>query len=153
DGTANYDIAIDSGEEVANSDTSGFNLGINLIQINNLDFIYDDRQMQFFMALAGLNLRGSGDFSSDVYDLLAKADVNIARLDFEDINYLSNKKLALDSRINVNLEQMRFALKESDISLNDFLFGLDGYLAMPTVDIELDLAFEGKNNSFKSILS
>lgn len=153
DGTANYDIAVDSGEEVANSDTSGFNLGINLIQINNLDFIYDDRQMQFFMALADLNMRGSGDFSSDVYDLLAKADVNIARMDFENINYLSNKKLALDSRINVDLQQMKFALGETDISLNDFLFGVDGYLAMPSEDMELDLTFAGKNNSFKSVLS
>src|SRR5690554_2702379 len=120
DGTANYDIAVDSGEEEINSDTGGFNLGVNLIEVNNLDFIYDDRQMQFFMALAGLNLRGSGDFSSDVYDLLAKADVNIARLVFEDVNYLNKKKLALDSRINVNMEELRFALEESDIYLTVF---------------------------------
>ena len=152
DGTANYDIAVASGEET-NSDTTGFNLGVNLISVNNLDFIYDDRQMKYFMALSDLNLRGSGDFSSDVYDLLAKADVNIARLDFEDVNYLSNKVLEIDSRINVNLEQMRFAFEKSDISLNDFLFGIDGYLAMPTDDIELDLSFAGKENSFKSILS
>src|SRR5690554_7413745 len=51
DGAANYDIAVDSGEE-SNSDTSGFNIGVNLIQLNDLDFIYDDRQLGFFMALA-----------------------------------------------------------------------------------------------------
>lgn len=152
DGTANYDIAIESGEEVS-SDTSGFNLGISLIEVNDLNFIYDDRQMNFFMALAGLNLRGSGDFSSNVYDLVAKADVNIARLDFEKVNYLSNKKLTLDSRINVDLEQMKFALEEAEISINDFMFGVDGFLAMPDDDIELDLAFAGKNNTFKSLLS
>ena len=153
DGTANYDIAVDSGGEEVNSDTSGFNLGVNLIEVNELDFIYDDRQMKFFMALADLNLRGSGEFSSDVYDLLAKADVNIARLDYEEVNYLSNKKLALDSRINVDMGQMRFAFEKSDVALNDFLFGIDGYVAMPGEDIELDLAFAGRDNSFKNILS
>lgn len=152
DGRANYDIAVDSGEE-SNSDTSGFNLGVKLIEVDELDFIYDDRQMKFFMALADLNMRGSGDFSADVYDLVAKADLNIARLDYEEVNYLSNKHLDLDTRINVDLGQMRFALEEADIALNDFLFGMDGYLAMPADDIELDISFAGKDNSFKSILS
>ena len=153
DGTANYDITVDSGEEEVNSNGSGFNLGVNLIEVNDLDLIYDDRQLGFFMALADLNLRGSGDFSAEIYDLMAKADVNIARLDYEDVNYLSNKKLALDTRINVDMGQMRFAFEESDLALNDFSFDIDGYLAMPTEDIELDLAFAGKDNSFKSILS
>src|SRR5690554_2555753 len=152
DGTANYDIAVDNGEE-SNSDTSGFNIGVNLIQLNDLDFIYDDRQLGFFMALADLNLAGSGDFSSEVYDLNADADVHIARVDFEGVNYLSNKMLALDTRINVDLGQMRFGFEEADIALNDFLFGLDGYLAMPADDMELDLSFAGKDNTFKSILS
>src|SRR5690606_5307089 len=102
DGVANYDIAVDSGEET-NSDSSGFNIGVNLIQVNDLDFIYDDRQLGFFMALADLNLAGSGDFSSEVYDLNADAAVNIARVDFEGVNYLSSKMLALDTRINVDL--------------------------------------------------
>lgn len=154
DGTANYDIVIESEvEEEPNPDSGGFNLGINLIEVNGLDFIYDDRQLKFFMALADLNMRGAGDFSAEVYDLTAKADVNIARLDYEEINYLSNKLLSLDSRINVDMSQMKFALEEAEISLNDFLFGVDGHIAMPAEDIEMDLAFAGRDNSFKSILS
>src|SRR5690606_37196305 len=153
DGRANYDIAVETGEEEHNSDSGGFNLGINLIEVNELDFIYDDRQLKFFMALGDLNMRGSGDFSAEVYDLLAKADVNIARLDYEDVNYLSNKRLDLDSRINVDMGQMKFTFEEADLTLNDFNFGVDGYLAMPSDDIALDLSFAGKDNSFKSILS
>lgn len=152
DGSANYDITVES-EEEANPTSSEFNLGVNLIEVNDLDFIYDDRQVRFFMALADLNMRGSGDFSSDIYDLLAKADVLVARVDYEDINYLTNKNLELDTRINVNMEQMRFGFEEAEVSLNDFLFGIDGYMAMPNDDIEMDLAFAGRENSFKSILS
>src|SRR5690606_26470930 len=152
DGTANYDIAVES-EETSSADTSEFKLGINRVEIAGLDFIYDDRQLRTFAALGNLNMRGSGDFSSDIYDLDAVAGVDIVRVDFEDINYLSNKALHLDTRINVNLEEMRFGLEEAEASLNDFLFEVDGFLAMPTDDMEFDLTFEGKDNSFKSILS
>jgi hypothetical protein len=153
DGTANYDIAVDTVTEAANHNSSEFNLGINLIEVNDFDLIYDDRQLKYFMALAGLNMRGSGDFSSDIYDLTAKADVRIARIDFEDINYLSNKNLEIDTRINVNLEEMRFGFEEAEVLLNEFLFDIDGFLALPQEDIEMDLVFSGKDNSFKSILS
>lgn len=153
DGTANYDIAVDTVQEETNHNSSEFNLGINLIEVNDFDLIYDDRQLEYFMALAGLNMVGSGDFSSDIYDLTAKADVQIARIDFEDINYLSNKNLELDTRINVNLEEMRFGLEEAEVTLNEFLFDLDGFLALPQEDIEMDLVFAGRDNSFKSILS
>src|SRR5690606_10196070 len=81
------------------------------------------------------------------------ANVNIARLDYEGTNYLNNKMLVLDSRINVDMGQMKFALEKSEITLNDFAFGLDGYMAMPNDDIALDLSFAGRDNSFKSILS
>lgn len=154
DGTANYDIAVDTGEEAnPHPGSSEFNLGINLIEVNDFDLIYDDRQLNYFMALAGLNMRGSGDFSSDIYDLTAKADVRIARIDFEDINYLSNKNLELDTRINVNLEEMRFGFEEAEVGLNEFLFDIDGYLALPGDDMEMDLVFAGRDNSFKSVLS
>jgi hypothetical protein len=154
DGTANYDIAVETEETNHNSsDSSEFNLGVNLIEINNLDFIYDDRQSRFFVALADLFMRGSGDFSSEVYDLLAKAEVNILRLDYEEVNYLNNKYLGLDTRINVDMGSMIFGFEEADISLNDFFFGVDGYVAMPTDDMEFDLTFFGKQNTFKSILS
>ncbi|MEX2591644.1 MAG: AsmA-like C-terminal region-containing protein [Anditalea sp.] len=152
DGTANYDIAVEAAEE-SNHNSSEFNLGVNLIEISDLNLIYDDRQMQFFVALADLYMRGSGDFSSEIYDLLAKADVNIVRLDYEDTNYLNNKNLGLDTRINVDLGKMVFGIEEADISLNDFYFGVDGYMAMPADDMEFDMTFAGKENSFKSILS
>src|SRR5690606_23466413 len=75
------------------------------------------------------------------------------RVDFEDINYLSNKNLNLDTRINVNLEEMKFELEDAEIGLNDFLFDMDGFMAMPSDDMQFDLEFAGVDNSFKSILS
>ncbi|WP_143959407.1 AsmA-like C-terminal region-containing protein [Litoribacter populi] len=152
DGTANYDIAVDSGE-AASEEPSEFRMGINLIEVKGLNLVYDDRELDFFMALANVDMEGEGDFTLDVYDLYADARADIIRVDYEGVNYLQNKRFKADSKINVDMDQMRFAFSEGDFTLNEFNFDLTGWLAMPTEAIEMDFVFGGKDNSFRSVLS
>ncbi|WP_194775993.1 AsmA-like C-terminal region-containing protein [Pararhodonellum marinum] len=152
DGQANYDIAIPSDEPEA-SEVSSFNLGINLIEVNDLNFVYDDRQLQFFLGLTDVSMVGSGDFSADVYDLAADAKANLVRMDYEGVNYLSNKLFTADTKINVDLENMQFTFGDGSFGLNDFFFEMDGFISMPDEDIVFDLDFHGRDNTFKSLLS
>ncbi|MBT0812038.1 hypothetical protein KIH41_12205 [Litoribacter ruber] len=152
DGRANYDIAVDTGDE-AIAEPSEFRMGINLIEVKDLNFVYDDRERDFFMALANVDMDGEGDFTLDVYDLYADARADIVRVDYEGVNYLQHKRFKGDTKINVDMNQMRFAFSDGDFRLNDFNFDMTGWLAMPTDAIEMDLAFGGKDNSFRSILS
>ncbi|GAB3650426.1 AsmA-like C-terminal region-containing protein [Echinicola sediminis] len=153
DGTANYDIAIDTGEEDVPEEPSNFKLGIDLIEVENVNFIYDDRQLNYFLALKDFDLEGRGDFTADVYDVDGKLQTNIVRMDYEEVNYLSNKLLTADTKIQVDMGQMKFTFGEGQFGLNDFFFDVDGFMAMPEEDIDFDLTFEGKENTFKSILS
>ena len=151
DGTANYDITIPTKEkDVAESN---FKIGVDLIEINNLDFIYDDRPQKILLALGAINAEGKGDFSAAVYDLPLKMEAMISNLTYEEVNYLQNKNFKGETILNLDMEKMRFAFGEGNFSINDFFFDLTGYLAMPADDIEFDLAFAGKDNTFKSILS
>jgi hypothetical protein len=154
DGQANYDITFPSEEDVEEvAESSEFQIGVDFIEVKNLSFIYDDRELDFLMALSEVDLDGSGDFTLDVYDLMAKGTGNIIKVVYENTEYLSGKKLEIDSEINVDLENMKFAFENASFKLNDFGFGIDGFLAMPTEDIELDARFYGEDNSFKSVLS
>ncbi|MDR7128495.1 hypothetical protein J2X69_000827 [Algoriphagus sp. 4150] len=153
DGTANYDITFPSEEVVEESTESNFQIGVEQIEISNLNVVYDDRQLNYFMALGGINAKGSGDFTADVYDLPIELDALIADISYEDVSYLSNKTFKGKTLLNIDLENMKFTLGEGDFQLNDFLFGLNGYLAMPSDDMEMDISIEGKDNEFKSILS
>jgi hypothetical protein len=150
DGTANYDITYPSEET---EPESNFQLGIDLIEVNDFDVVYDDRQLQYYMALGKINMEGKGDFTLDVYDLPVKMEAMIADISYEGTNYLRNKKFKGETLMNIDMDQMKFSFGDGDFSINDFLFGFQGLIAMPDDDIELDLTFEGKNNSFKSILS
>ncbi|MBD8491117.1 hypothetical protein IFO69_20350 [Echinicola sp. CAU 1574] len=153
DGTANYDIAMESEEDTVAVEPSNFKLGIDLMEIEDVNFVYDDRQLKYFLALQDFDMEGYGDFTADVYDLNGKISTNIARMDYEEVNYLSNKVFTADTEIQVDMTQMKFTFGEGQFGLNDFMFGIDGFLAMPSEDIDFDLTFEGKENSFKSVLS
>ncbi|WP_192347445.1 AsmA-like C-terminal region-containing protein [Algoriphagus sp. Y33] len=153
DGTANYDIAFPSEEVEEESTESNFQIGVDQMEISNLNVVYDDRQLNYFMALGGINAKGAGDFTADVYDLPIDLEALIADVSYEDVSYLSNKTFKGKTLLNIDLENMKFTLGESDFQLNDFHFGLSGYLAMPGDDMEMDIAIEGKDNEFKNILS
>lgn len=154
DGQANYDIMYESeAEEVVDTTTSNFQLGIDLIEIENLDFIYDDRSLDFLMVMSEMDFEGSGDLTLDVYDLMVAGEANIVNVAYENVEYLTNKVLGIDSEISVDLENMKFGVEEAKFKLNDFGFGIDGYLAMPGDDMEIDAKFYGQDNDFKSALS
>lgn len=153
DGTANYDIAFPTEEVTEESTESNFKIGVDEMEISNLNVVYDDRQLSYFMALGGINAKGAGEFTAAVYDLPIKMEALIADITYEDVSYLSNKTFKGETLLNIDMENMKFTLGEGDFQLNDFLFGLNGYLAMPGDDIEMDVSMEGKDNEFKNILS
>lgn len=153
DGTANYDITFPSEESAVDSTESNFQIGVDQIEIADLDVVYDDRQLDYFMALGGIKAVGSGDFTADVYDLPIELEALIADISYENVSYLTNKTFTGETLLNIDLENMKFTLGEGEFQLNDFLFGLSGYLAMPGDDMEMDIQMLGKDNDFKSILS
>jgi hypothetical protein len=128
-------------------------LGVDLIEVRNVDIIYDDRQLAYFMALGNVQMEGQGDFTADVYELPIRMQALIADITYEGTQYLQNKDFRAETLMNIDMEQMKFSFGDGEFALNDFLFDLHGYLALPEEDIDFDLFFEGKSNSFKSILS
>ena len=152
DGTANYDITYPSQDTTA-SEESNMRIGVDLIEINDLNLVYDDRQLDYFMALGGIDAKGNGEFTADVYELPIELEALIADITYEGTSYLSNKTFSGETLLNIDMANMKFTFGEGDFRLNDFLFDLSGYIAMPEDDIEIDLAIAGKNNEFKSILS
>lgn len=152
DGKANYDITYPS-EESTPAEESTMKIGVDKIEINDLNLVYDDRQLDYFMALGGINAVGNGEFTTDIYELPLEMEALIADITYEGTSYLSNKTFSGETLLNIDMENMKFTLSEGNFMLNEFNFALAGFLAMPSDDIELDINFEGKDNEFKSLLS
>lgn len=162
DGTANYDITLTSDEtsESEQTDTvaaeSSFNIGLNEYYIRNANIIYDDRAGGMYVKLKNFTHEGSGDFTQDDFLLKTVTKADAVTFKSDGIAYLSNTLLDMKFDINMNLPNMKFVFDENHVRLNALHLGFDGSVAMPDESgdpIDLDLTFETKETTFKSILS
>ncbi|MGI9544909.1 MAG: AsmA family protein, partial [Cyclobacteriaceae bacterium] len=153
-GYANYDIAIETDsateEDIADSQ---FSLEIDHWTITDGRFIYDDEAGKLLFHLDAFNHQGSGDFSQDIFDLSTNSKGLIKTLRSEGIDYLSDKQLDANITLEMDLPNSKYTFKQNTISLNDFGFSFDGWIAMPDEDIDMDINFVAEENDFQSLLS
>lgn len=164
-GKANYAIAKESEPlapanqekttqgEKASLEEEAVKVGIEKWSIRNGKVTYIDQSINFFTTIAGVNHEGSGDFSLDIFDLKTKTTVDAISLGYEGTEYISNKSLALDAVLNMNLSEMKFTFKENKIAVNNFVMQANGYVSMPADNIDMNIAFGGKDIGLTSILS
>ena len=161
DGQANYDIAKASAEEApeevleeaADTTSTDIQIAIKKWEIRNGDIAYIDQAGNMAAYLEGLNHEGSGDFTLEVYDITTSTIIEKVSFLYEGTSYLSNKTFKADLILNMDLANMKFIFKENSVSLNAFGFGFDGFVSMPTEDIEMDITFAGKEMDLKGLLS
>jgi len=155
DGTANYDIAKTSGEEeTATTTEEDYDLlSLKEYSISGGDIVYDDRQMDFYLAMNGLEHEGKGHFTANTYDLDTRSEVQALTLGYGGVRYLKQVKAELIAGLLMDLSKMRFDLRENQLMLNALPLKLDGYLALPEDAIEMDLKFSSPGSSFKELFS
>ncbi len=153
DGRANYDIAKTTAEDTTTTQTTGLQVLLNEYSIEAGNITYDDRTMDVFLDIENLNHSGEGDFTLEVFDLTTKTDIEAITLDYEGIGYLKKAKVNLDAGFNIDMPNSKYTLKENNLMVNALELNADGYVAMPSEAIELDLIFNAPQNNFKNLLS
>lgn len=159
DGSANYDIAVASEapvEETTPTDEAPakFNIGIDHWQISRGHIAYSDATLPFEMEIKNLSHSGAGDFTQDVLDLVTNTSIDTLSVVFDGVEYLSDKSLKADITLSISENYGRYAFKENNISLNDFMFGFDGWLSLnEDGSMGMDLTYGAKETTFKSLLS
>src|SRR6185436_10899704 len=151
-GKANYDIA--KPEPAGNENQpSSFSLAVQSYAITGGRLSYDDRAGGLKFYLDNLNHRGTGDFTSDLFTLVTKTTAEHANLWQAGVKYLSDARVALDSNLQMDLKNYKFTAKDSVLSLNELKLALDGFVAMPGKDIDVDLKWSAPQNDFKNFMS
>jgi hypothetical protein len=156
DGTSNWDIAIknkDTLKKEGKDTTSNFKMSLKKYAINQGKIIYDDKSNGFYLRLDSLNHTGTGDFTADVFDLNTHSTAKAMTVGYGGINYLYNVKTAIDAILNINMKESKYTFKDNNIDLNDLNLNLDGFVAMPGDDIDMNLKLNSKKTDFKNILS
>ncbi|WKZ59705.1 MAG: AsmA-like C-terminal region-containing protein [Cyclobacteriaceae bacterium] len=154
DGRANYDIAIASEEQEVTTEESGdFSFGIDHWEVIDGDITYDDLSLPFLLTLKNVNHSGSGDFTQDVFDLKTSTTADTVTVKYDGMEYLTNKRAAIDAIISISEEYTKYTFKENSAKINDFAMSFDGWFKMNENDYGMDISFNSPKNTFKSLLS
>lgn len=158
DGTANYDIAKAS-EEIPVETTEGeeegaaVSLGIKSFSIEDGDFVYYDQSIAYFMQMANINVKGSGDFAADIFDLISTGSLDLVDMNYDGTDYVTNKSVDLDVVLSMDLPNSKYTFKENAISINSFPLAVDGYFSLLEDGFGMDLKFKAPRAEFKQLLS
>lgn len=168
DSTANWDIAMTS-EELSDAaeisgkvepevDTEGdteadYRIDLQKFQIIDAKIKYTDYTSNLEASLDNLNFLLKGDFGMDYSDLSIYTTIDAINVKMGAIKYLKDASFGFDATIGADMKNMAFTFKDNELSLNDIVLGFDGTVEMPEEDIHMDVTFDTRKTSFKSLLS
>ena len=155
DGTANYDIAVASEEDVEEEETteeSAFDIGIKKWEIRNGNISFVDKTMPIDLKIEKLNHTGGGDFNQDIFDLMTITTLEGFSCLFDGTQYLNQATFMADLTMNIDNANSKYTFKENSLTLNDFGFYFDGWLSM-NESMEMDITYGVKETEFAHVLS
>lgn len=152
-GKANWDVIKAGDEAEPAADGEPLNLTLKKYEINNGNIIFDDRSTKFFMSLIDVNHSGKGDFTEDIFTLTTKTTSPEITVIFDKIPYLNKVNLNWDADLEMNLPESKYTFRENELTINDLVLALDGFVAMPADDINMEINYAAKRGDFKSIIS
>ncbi|HHZ65269.1 MAG TPA: AsmA family protein [Flavobacteriales bacterium] len=162
DSMANWDIVKDTGEEAveeeqvevpADSSAGPFSLELQRLSITNTNIVYDDRAGDMLVEIKNLNFEMSGDLGEEFTVIETATSIDAFTFAMDGIILMNKAKIGIDVDLDADMNGMKFTFKENEFRLNELVLGWDGWVAMPTDDIEMDVTFAATKTEFKNILS
>ncbi len=157
EGKASYDIAKPSTDTTgAVADTSApskFSLKLTNLKITDAVIVYDDKQGDMYASLNDFDFDMKGDITQDIMAIESVTDIKQLTFKYGGIAYLKDVNTKVKANLDMDMPNMKFTFKDNEFTLNELSLGLDGFVAMPKDDIDMDLKFKANQTEFKNILS
>lgn len=157
DGRANWDIAkadtATASETPSDTAASKFDIGLREYWIEDGRVVYDDASLGFYMDLLGLDHKGSGDFTQDLFTLKTTTHADTVNVVFDGVKYLRNVKTDITADLDMDMPNMKFTFKDNEAAVNQLVLGFDGFVAMPGDPIDMDITWNAKKSDLATLLS
>lgn len=158
DGTANWDIVPEDSAEVETDtievvDEAPFKFALNSYALNDINLSYIDEESDMKAVIKNLNHSGSFEMNGDLMDILTSTDIEMLDFFMEGDHLVNKLPIQSKADLQLDLEHSKYTFKENTFQFNELKLGVDGWLAMPEEDIDMDIKITALDNKFKSILS
>ena len=156
DGKVNWDVMkptdeVESDEQSAES--SAFKVSLKKLSVDNLDVVYDDRKGGIYASLYDFDATCSGDFADDNTTVKLKAETPSLTFRSGGVPFLNRAAIKAKMDVDADLKNMKFTLKDNELSLNAIRAAIDGWVAMLDDGFDMDLKLNTNEIGFKEILS
>lgn len=153
-GKANYDIAKpDTIKTVDTSKSAPIALQLKDVEIEDGNISYNDQSMGFEMVSGGSNLMLQGDFANNVFVMNTELGSKNLNMSYGGLTLVSKSVLDVKTNIDVDLNKMRFAIKDIALKMNELPLDAKGWLQMNENNMDMDFAINAPTSEFKSFLS
>ena len=153
-GKANYDIAKPDTSTVVDTSTSApMSLKLKNVEIEDGYIAYNDQSMDLDMVAGGANLNLKGDFADNIFVMNTQFGSSNMNLSYGGMTLISKSVLDVNTNVDVDLNKMRFAIKDIAVKMNELPLNAKGWLQMNDNDMDMDFAIEAPTSEFKSFLS
>ncbi|HRU61174.1 MAG TPA: AsmA-like C-terminal region-containing protein [Bacteroidia bacterium] len=153
EGKANWDIAKPSETPTAAGEPSKFKASLKSYTVSNADVTYDDRSLDFYLRLKDVNHAGKGDFTQDLFVLSTTTISPNVAMKYGGVPYIAAAKAEILADLDMDMKQFKFTFKQNQLKLNELELGVDGWVAMPDTNIDMDLKFNAPKADFRNFLS
>lgn len=155
EGKANWDIAKPTDQtKTTATQEEAFSMEVKKYAIENGNLVFDDQQGKTFVSINNLNFSGKGDASLDLYDFVTHTDIAALTYRSGAISYLNEAKIKGDNTLSVDEKNQKYSFVKNEINVNDMGLLFDGFVQfVQDTNYNLDIKFQAKEASFKSILS
>lgn len=153
DSTANWNITKTISSTEDSVSPAAFKIVLQKFSIENAFVVYDDKLINYYMELVGMNHELKGDFSMTETDISTFTFAKKLSATYGGIKYLNEVEAEAKADIKADLSGFIFNFSEADIRLNDLLFGIEGNFTMLENAYDLDLKFATQQTEFKYLLS
>lgn len=153
-GRANYDIAKpDTSTAVDTSTSAPISLKLKDVEIEDGNIAYNDQSMGFEMVSGGSNLMLQGDFANNIFVMNTQLGSKNLNMSYGGMTLVSKSVLDVNTNIDVDLNKMRFAIKDIAVKMNELPLDAKGWLQMNENNMDMDFAINAPTSDFKAFLS
>ncbi|WP_430613298.1 AsmA-like C-terminal region-containing protein [Flavobacterium sp. JP2137] len=152
EGNANYNIWI-SDDEKPKKEDDATDLRIEKIKITEANIRYEDLSNKLFIEAKGFNYLGTGDLSSEVFELKTLAKMESFDLIFNEVAYVKQKPVSAKLITKVDTKSLNFVFEENDLRVKELPISFKGKFGF--LDKGYDLSFDvvSKDGKLEHLLS
>ncbi len=153
EGLANWDIMKEDKTVSDTSENKPFNLQLKKYAISNGYIYYNDLQSNMSATIKNLNHSGSGDFTSDIFNLATTTKADEVTYIYGGVPFLNKVSTHIDADIKIDNTKDLYSFEGLEILLNNLKINGNGSIKSLADGYDMNINFKSTETNFKDLLS